>query len=81
MDRHSELDNPTEATLDSEAGDGLGDTSIFQEPDGHYQTPKPPSSVEYTLLSGDRLQLRLVGQSPLWVCESISSDSSTSFSD
>ena len=43
------------------------DQSLFQEPEGYFQSEKPPSFAEHTLLSGDKLRLRLVGHSPLWV--------------
>jgi len=43
------------------------DHALFQEPEGYFQSEKPPSFVEHTLLSGEELQLRLVGHSPLWV--------------
>ncbi|MCJ1243236.1 nicotinamide n-methyltransferase [Trapelia coarctata] len=42
------------------------DHALFQEPEGYFQSEKPPSFAEQTLFSGEQLQLRLVGHSPLW---------------
>ncbi|MCJ1224556.1 nicotinamide n-methyltransferase [Toensbergia leucococca] len=40
--------------------------AMFQEPDDYFQPEKPSTQVEYTLLSGITLNLRLVGHNPLW---------------
>jgi len=40
---------------------------LFQEPADWKQVEKEPTFAEHTLHSGERLQLRLVGQNPLWV--------------
>lgn len=52
---------------ESDDGDELRDHALFQEPEGYFQSEKPPSFAEHTLLSGKKLRLRLVGHSPLWV--------------
>lgn len=50
------------------------DASLFKEPDDFYQQEKPPTFVEYTLVDGRTLKLRLVGHNPLWVRSSKVSD-------
>ena len=45
--------------------DDLND--LFQEPEGYYQDEKAPTFDLYTLRSGQRVKLRLIGHSPLWV--------------
>lgn len=40
---------------------------LFQEPTDWKPIEKEPTYEEYTLHSGVRLQLRLVGHNPLWV--------------
>ena len=40
---------------------------LFQEPADWKPIEKEPTYEEYTLHSGVRLQLRLVGHNPLWV--------------
>lgn len=40
---------------------------MFQEPNDYFQPEKPYTHTDYTLLSGQKLRLRLVGHSPLWV--------------
>lgn len=40
---------------------------LFKEPDDYYQQEQPASFQTHTLLDGRQLNLRLVGQSPLWV--------------
>lgn len=47
--------------------DSEGELGIFQEPEGFYEPEKEPSFVDYTLQSGLKLNLRLVGHNPLWV--------------
>ena len=41
---------------------------LFQEPSGYYQDEKPHTFAKYRTHKGEELKLRLVGQSPLWVC-------------
>jgi hypothetical protein len=52
--------------------DSEGELGIFQEPEGFYEPEKEPSFVDYTLQSGLKLNLRLVGHNPLWVSFSTS---------
>lgn len=40
---------------------------LFQEPDDFYPPERPATFTQYTLLSGQTLNLRLVGHNPLWV--------------
>ena len=40
---------------------------IFKEPDDYYETEPPPNFADYKMLSGQNIQLRLVGHNPLWV--------------
>ncbi|KAF6231195.1 hypothetical protein HO173_010527 [Letharia columbiana] len=40
--------------------------AMFQEPDDYFQPEKPYTHTDYTLLSGQKLRLRLVGHNPLW---------------
>ena len=47
--------------------DSEGELGIFEEPEGFYEAEKEPSFVDYTLQSGLKLNLRLVGHNPLWV--------------
>lgn len=47
--------------------DSEGELGIFEEPEGFYEAEKEPTFVEYTLQSGLKLNLRLVGHNPLWV--------------
>lgn len=47
--------------------DSEGELGIFDEPEGFYEAEKEPSFVDYTLQSGLKLNLRLVGHNPLWV--------------
>ncbi|KER00639.1 hypothetical protein AUEXF2481DRAFT_551 [Aureobasidium subglaciale EXF-2481] len=46
--------------------DSEGELGIFEEPEGFYEAEKQPSFVEYTLPSGLKLNLRLVGHNALW---------------
>lgn len=39
---------------------------IFNEPDGFRQSEKPFTFQDYTLQSGERVKLRLIGHNPLW---------------
>ncbi|KAF2432793.1 hypothetical protein EJ08DRAFT_695192 [Tothia fuscella] len=43
-----------------------GDVDLFKEPEGFYQPAASPTFATHTLLSGESLQLRLVGHNPLW---------------
>lgn len=53
---------------DSEASsDDLDNAALFQEPDGYYQPEKPATFTTYSLISGEVIKLRLVGQNALWV--------------
>jgi hypothetical protein len=52
---------------DMSDSDSEGELGIFQEPEGFYEPEKEPSFVDYTLQSGLKLDLRLVGHNPLWV--------------
>lgn len=40
---------------------------LFKEPPGFYEAEKPATFSQHTLLSGQTLNLRLVGHNPLWV--------------
>jgi hypothetical protein len=48
----------------SELGD---DIDLFQEPDDFFQPVAQPTFASHTLISGEQLDLRLVGHNPLWV--------------
>ena len=50
-----------------EDSEDFADSALFQEPDGYFRPEKPPSFVEHTLLSGEKLYMRLVGHNSLWV--------------
>lgn len=52
---------------DDDDDEDLTDAALFQEPEGYFPPEKPPTFVEHTLLSGEKLHLRLVGHNPLWV--------------
>ncbi len=41
--------------------------NIFEEPEGFYKPEAQPTSASYQTLQGIDLNLRLVGNSPLWV--------------
>ena len=43
---------------------------LFQEPEGYYQPEKEATFVKHRMLNGEELELRLVGNSPLWVRKS-----------
>lgn len=47
--------------------DSEGELGIFEEPEDFYEAEKEPTFVDYTLQSGLKLNLRLVGHNPLWV--------------
>jgi nicotinamide N-methyltransferase len=40
---------------------------LFQDPEGWNPAEKQPTFAEHVLHSGEKLNLRLVGHSPLWV--------------
>ena len=53
---------------DSDGGDiDIASGSLFTEPDGFYAPDKPASFCHHDTRAGERLRVRLVGQSPLWV--------------
>ncbi|MCJ1420175.1 nicotinamide n-methyltransferase [Xylographa parallela] len=54
------------ASPESEDAEVFADTALFQEPHGYFRPEQPPSFAEHTLLSGEKLRLRLVGHNPLW---------------
>ncbi|MCJ1393773.1 nicotinamide n-methyltransferase [Xylographa bjoerkii] len=56
---------PTDVS-ESEETENFADTALFQEPDGYFEPEKPPSFAEHTLLSGEKIHMRLVGHNPLW---------------
>ena len=70
--------DPT-ASSDSEDSEDFADTALFQEPDGYFRPKEPPSFAEHTLLSGEKLRMRLVGQNPLWVLPNYRLSTSSSF--
>jgi hypothetical protein len=47
--------------------DDLASLDLFQDPEGFYQPEKPATFTTYVMKNGRRLDLRLVGHSPLWV--------------
>lgn len=47
--------------------DEILSSAMFQEPNDYFEPEKPYTYTEYTLLSGQKLRLRLVGHNPLWV--------------
>ncbi|KAI9715365.1 MAG: hypothetical protein M1812_006010 [Candelaria pacifica] len=46
--------------------EGLLNDDIFKDPENYYEADKPATSAEHTLLSGEVLNLHLVGHNPLW---------------
>ncbi|KIW14085.1 hypothetical protein PV08_06866 [Exophiala spinifera] len=50
----------------SEGEDDAASLDIFQEPEDFYQPEKPATFTTYTLKTGQVINLRLVGHSPLW---------------
>ncbi|KAK5062897.1 hypothetical protein LTR84_004973 [Exophiala bonariae] len=50
----------------SDENDDLGSSDLFQDPEGFYEPDKPATVTSYSLKSGRRIDLRLVGHSPLW---------------
>ena len=63
----------SEDRLGSSAGhesrdiDEYADAALFEEPDGYFRSETPPSFAEHTILSSEKIRLRLVGHNPLWV--------------
>ena len=53
--------------MDTDGSDSDVAVNIFQEPSDYFQPEKGHTFVEYTLKNSQKLSLRLVGQSPLWV--------------
>ncbi|KAF6221278.1 hypothetical protein HO133_002133 [Letharia lupina] len=51
--------------MSSDEDDNLNN-AMFQEPDDYFQPEEPYTHTDYTLLSGQKLRLRLVGHNPLW---------------
>lgn len=50
-----------------DSGSEDGDLNLFEEPAGYYQPEKEPTYASHVTLSGEELQVRLVGHNPLWV--------------
>lgn len=50
--------------MSSDEDDNLNN-AMFQEPDDYFQPEEPYTHTDYTLLSGQKLRLRLVGHNPL----------------
>lgn len=50
--------------IESDASESL---NIFDEPSDYYAKEKPASFQTHRFLDGREVELRLVGQSPLWV--------------
>lgn len=55
----------------SSDGDGELGGGMFKEPADYFEPEKPATYAEHTLLSGQKLRLRLVGHNPLWVAAHI----------
>ena len=53
----------------SNSDDDEGIDGMFQEPEGYLQPEKPFTHESYQLEDGRRLDLRLVGNNPLWVSQ------------
>ena len=53
--------------MDADGSDSDVAVDIFQEPLDYFQPEKEHTFVEYPLKNSQKLSLRLVGQSPLWV--------------
>lgn len=53
--------------MDTDESDSDVAVDIFQEPSDYFKPDKEHTFVEYDLKNGQKLSLRLVGQSPLWV--------------
>lgn len=50
-------------TMDDEFDAG----NMFQDPEGYYPEDEPPTFAEHTMLSGQKVPVRLVGSHPLYV--------------
>lgn len=57
----------TRKTIMSSDEDETLSNVMFQEPDDYFEPEKPCTHNDYTLLSGQKLRVRLVGHNPLWV--------------
>jgi hypothetical protein len=55
---------------------GLG---MFKEPEDFYQPEKQPTRIQYNMLDGREISLRLVGHNPLWVGDRALSFSTTRY--
>ena len=44
-----------------------GDIDLFKEPEGYYEPEKQYTIATHTTLTGQTLDLQLVGYNPLWV--------------
>jgi hypothetical protein len=53
--------------MSSDNEDVLEPFTLFQEPEDFYPPEKPHTYSHHKLLSGEELQVRLVGHNPLWV--------------
>ena len=65
-----EIPTPTQKpqrVIMSSDEDEILSSAMFQEPNDYFEPEKPYTYNEYTLLSGQKLRLRLVGHNPLWV--------------
>lgn len=60
------LAKPLQKMMSSDEDETLSNT-MFEEPDDYFQPEKLSTYTDYTLLSGQKLHLRLVGYNPLWV--------------
>ena len=49
---------------DMDSEDAIG---LFQEPSDYYKPQPKATFADHALLSGEELQVRLVGSNPLWV--------------
>ena len=53
---------------DDEDTEESGDLSLFKEPEGYYEPERQHTIATHTTLTGQTIDLRLVGHNPLWVC-------------
>jgi hypothetical protein len=60
--------------MSSDSEDAIEPSSLFKEPDDFYPPEKAATFAEHKLLSGQVLNLRLVGHNPLWVRRPPTSD-------
>lgn len=47
--------------------DDFDSGNLFQDPEGYYPEEEPPTFAEHTMLSGQKVRVRLVGSHPLYV--------------